>query len=175
MNTFSVSAFATRIAARPWTCSTCRGQLLRGKPLRYITSRNFASRKGSRGDNGQKSGPRRPLLYASAGAGTIGATALALGDDIKNSYEAAERTGRVAAALAVCINDYRTTLNARETTEDHDEQENMLKACHQRCAERTLIVLEKNGGIFIKLGQHLVRIHPPLRKTQRALGMLTIL
>jgi predicted unusual protein kinase regulating ubiquinone biosynthesis (AarF/ABC1/UbiB family) len=36
----------------------------------------------------------------------------------------------------------------------------MLKACHKRCAERTLKVLEKNGGIFIKLGQHLVR---PLR------------
>lgn len=33
----------------------------------------------------------------------------------------------------------------------------MLKACHKRCAERTLRVLEKNGGIFIKLGQHLVR------------------
>ena len=47
---------------------------------------------------------------------------------------------------------YRTTLNTRETTEDHDEQENMLKACHKRCAERTLVVLEKNGGIFIKLG-----------------------
>lgn len=33
----------------------------------------------------------------------------------------------------------------------------MLRACHKRCAERTLKVLEKNGGIFIKLGQHLVR------------------
>lgn len=33
----------------------------------------------------------------------------------------------------------------------------MLKSCHKRCAERTLKVLEKNGGIFIKLGQHLVR------------------
>ena len=31
----------------------------------------------------------------------------------------------------------------------------MLKACHKRCADRTLKVLEKNGGIFIKLGQHL--------------------
>jgi hypothetical protein len=56
------------------------------------------------------------------------------------------------------LDSYRTTLNARETIEDHDEQENMLKACHKRCAERTLVVLEKNGGIFIKLGQHLVRI-----------------
>lgn len=31
----------------------------------------------------------------------------------------------------------------------------MLKACHKRCAERTLEVLERNGSIFIKLGQHL--------------------
>ena len=30
-----------------------------------------------------------------------------------------------------------------------------LKACHQRCADRTLKVLETNGSIFIKLGQHL--------------------
>lgn len=54
------------------------------------------------------------------------------------------------------LSSYRTTLNARETIADHDEQESMLKACHKRCAERTLVVLEKNGGIFIKLGQHLV-------------------
>jgi aarF domain-containing kinase len=32
----------------------------------------------------------------------------------------------------------------------------VLKACHKRCALRTLKVLEQNGGIFIKLGQHLV-------------------
>ena len=31
----------------------------------------------------------------------------------------------------------------------------MLKACHLRCAKRTLRALEKNGSIFIKLGQHL--------------------
>ena len=31
----------------------------------------------------------------------------------------------------------------------------MLKACHKRCAERTLRAIEKNGSIFIKLGQHL--------------------
>ncbi|KAH0445396.1 hypothetical protein IEQ34_025518 [Dendrobium chrysotoxum] len=31
----------------------------------------------------------------------------------------------------------------------------MLRACHQRCADRTLHVLEKNGSIFLKLGQHL--------------------
>ena len=51
---------------------------------------------------------------------------------------------------------YRVTLNQNEKTEDEDERMRCLKACHQRCANRTLEVLEKNGSIFIKLGQHLV-------------------
>ncbi len=40
--------------------------------------------------------------------------------------------------------------------DDQEERDTALKACHQRCADRTLKVLEKNGSIFIKLGQHLV-------------------
>ncbi|RDA87189.1 hypothetical protein CP533_6920 [Ophiocordyceps camponoti-saundersi (nom. inval.)] len=96
---------------------------------------------------------RRTLLFASTGAVGIAGTALAFTDDIKSGYEAAERTGRVATALVICINDYRTTLNAKAAADDQGGD--MLKACHKRCAERTLRVLEKNGGIFIKLGQHL--------------------
>ncbi len=46
-------------------------------------------------------------------------------------------------------------MNAREKLDDADEQLRLLRECHQRCADRTLKVLEKNGGIFIKLGQHL--------------------
>lgn len=45
---------------------------------------------------------------------------------------------------------YRVTLNQPEK-----ELPSLLRACHKRCAERTLRVLEKNGSIFIKLGQHL--------------------
>jgi len=51
---------------------------------------------------------------------------------------------------------YRVTLNHNEKIESEDEQTRLLKDCHQRCANRTLRVLEKNGSIFIKLGQHLV-------------------
>ncbi|KAH8786089.1 putative ABC1 family protein C15C4.02, partial [Hyaloscypha finlandica] len=50
---------------------------------------------------------------------------------------------------------YRVTLNQNEKTKDEEERNISLKACHQRCANRTLKVLEKNGSIFIKLGQHL--------------------
>ncbi len=48
---------------------------------------------------------------------------------------------------------YRTTLNNRPDNEE--DWQSFLGQCHHRCAERTLRVLEKNGSIFIKLGQHL--------------------
>lgn len=48
---------------------------------------------------------------------------------------------------------YRKTLKLYR--DDPNEESLLLKACHKRCAERTLKVLEKNGSIFIKLGQHL--------------------
>lgn len=50
------------------------------------------------------------MLYASTGTAAVGATALAFAEDfkndLKNSYEAAERAGRVFATLAICINEY---------------------------------------------------------------------
>lgn len=51
---------------------------------------------------------------------------------------------------------------------DDDVRQANLKACHQRCADRTLRVLEKNGSIFIKLGQHLSSMNYllPLEWTQ---------
>ncbi|CAN9256003.1 unnamed protein product [Alternaria alternata] len=57
----------------------------------------------------------------------------------------------VVATLVLNIRDYRDVLK-RDDEPDYNEQ---LKACHLRCAKRTLHTLEKNGSIFIKLGQHL--------------------
>ncbi|KAH8428800.1 ABC1 kinase family protein [Aspergillus melleus] len=51
------------------------------------------------------------------------------------------------------LTSYRVTLK-QETSSPEERSEN-IRACHKRCAERTLRVLEKNGSIFIKLGQHL--------------------
>ncbi len=48
---------------------------------------------------------------------------------------------------------YQLTLETKEEHGDHWQA--VLGACHKRCAERTLRVLEQNGSIFIKLGQHL--------------------
>lgn len=51
------------------------------------------------------------------------------------------------------LRSYRVTL--KQDAPSPEEQNALIRACHKRCAERTLRVLEKNGSIFIKLGQHL--------------------
>lgn len=50
-------------------------------------------------------------------------------------------------------NSYRVTLT--KDAASPEEHEALIRDCHKRCAERTLRVLEQNGSIFIKLGQHL--------------------
>ncbi|KAG5992426.1 hypothetical protein E4U54_003648 [Claviceps lovelessii] len=158
MNAFvAAPRLAVRLGRRPWTCSTCQGQLLTPKPSPLLATRYFSSTRRSSQGSGSNGGSRsrKVFLFASAGAAGIASTALAFTDEIKNSYDSVERTGRVVAVLAICINDYRTTLNAMAAIEGEEEQNKALRACHKRCAERTLKAMEKNGGIFIKLGQHL--------------------
>jgi aarF domain-containing kinase len=158
--------------SNPWTCTRCLHQAQGGlrtlkQVKEYSTRTNKIPRPRRRG---------RVLLAATGGA--LGLGAISFTDDVKHAYEAVERTGRVVSTLALCINEYgfsnslaylirqkqwltvcsyRVTLNYNEKLDDQEEQAKLLKDCHQRCADRTLKVLEKNGSIFIKLGQHLVR------------------
>ncbi|KAI0885732.1 ABC1-domain-containing protein [Annulohypoxylon maeteangense] len=156
MKCLSINSLGRLATNRSWTCVNCRTQL----PIASVkTTQRSLARQYATGSSGysKRQKPRKKklgVLTATATAAT-GAGVLAFTDDIKYGYDATERTGRVAAALAICINDYRTTLNKRDETEDPIAQDIILKSCHKRCAERTLKVLEKNGGIFIKLGQHL--------------------
>ncbi|THW75147.1 ABC1-domain-containing protein [Aureobasidium pullulans] len=96
----------------------------------------------------------RTRLYVVGGIVVAAAGAVAVSDDARYVWIAAQRTGRVVSTLALNINDYRRTLNQYDALPEPDYQA-LLKACHQRCAERTLVVLQKNGSIFVKLGQHL--------------------
>jgi aarF domain-containing kinase len=48
---------------------------------------------------------KRGRVLLAATTGTLGFTALAFADDIKHSYKAVERTGRVVGTLFVCINE----------------------------------------------------------------------
>ncbi|KAI1211514.1 ABC1-domain-containing protein [Annulohypoxylon truncatum] len=155
MKCLSINSLGRLATNRSWTCLNCRTQLVANtKTAQRSLARHYAT--GSSGYS-KRPRPRRKkltVLTATATAAT-GAGVLAFTDDIKYGYEATERTGRVAAALAICINDYLKSLKKRDETKDLNEQDIILRSCHKRCAERTLKVLEKNGGIFIKLGQHL--------------------
>ncbi|KAL9121754.1 MAG: hypothetical protein Q9187_001694 [Circinaria calcarea] len=129
-----------------WTCRRCL-QKPRKTPLDAWRSTSSTA-KGS-GNRRRKKGP----VVLSAATGTLAAGTLLFTDNVKHGYAAVERTARVVSTLAVCINDYRVTL--KHNSDMIEENAALLNACHKRCAERTLSVLEKNGSIFIKLGQHL--------------------
>ncbi|KAL4763224.1 ABC1 kinase family protein [Aspergillus foveolatus] len=110
-------------------------------------------RAGGQGRQSQTSKSRNKWTKYGIIGGTIVAGGVVVSDDIRHIYHAAARTGRVVGTLAVCINDYRVTL--KQETSTPEERNEAIRACHKRCANRTLHVLERNGSIFIKLGQHL--------------------
>ncbi|KAI9883944.1 MAG: Cytochrome b-c1 complex subunit 7 [Watsoniomyces obsoletus] len=143
-----VGGAAARLQTTAWTCRLCLARQSRLPTLR--SQIHTRKPKPPRNANGRK----QRMLLAATTAGVIGGTALAFVDDIRHGYAATTRAGRVASTLAICINDYRVTLN-HQSDDDEAERIKLLKECHKRCAKRTLKVMEANGSIFIKLGQHL--------------------
>ncbi|KAF2275141.1 ABC1 family protein [Westerdykella ornata] len=147
----SFSSFPSLFARRtgPWTCRAC----LRRQAIPQHRS-GFATNTIPEGATKSTAVPRskhRRRIVIAAGAGGIAAAAVIFNDEARHAFTAVQRSGRVLSTLFICINDYRSTLK-RDQEEDYPE---LLRACHLRCAKRTLRTLEKNGSIFIKLGQHL--------------------
>lgn len=94
-STFSRSSLA------PWTCRRCALQGKGQRPFRGYSTGGSYTYEGATRPKG-----RRKVLMASAGtAGLVGVTAVTYQDQVKHGYQAMERTGRVASALALCINE----------------------------------------------------------------------
>ncbi len=66
------------------------------------------------------------------------------------------RSTTIAKAVALCVWDYRSTLN--KTYSSREEETEELRQCHLRSAHRILAALQTNGGLYVKLGQHLSAI-----------------
>ncbi|KAJ4361308.1 hypothetical protein N0V95_002010 [Ascochyta clinopodiicola] len=163
MSSANLTPLFRRGVAAPWswTCRTCCSKAQRqaiglgrnafaSQAVRREETAGSGERKGSGQTQGKSNKGRRRLLVLGGGV-VVGAAVVTLSDDAKHAWLAAQRTYRVAATLAWNIKDYRDTLK-HDSDADYQEQ---LKACHLRCAKRTLRTLESNGSIFIKLGQHL--------------------
>ncbi|KAI3430556.1 hypothetical protein D9Q98_005149 [Chlorella vulgaris] len=94
---------------------------------------------------------RRVLLGSGLGLGAWAAVA----DEPKRvAYSAAMvplRLGRDVVTAAAMLADYSYSLHGLEGA----AREEAKKACHQRGADRLLSCCFKNGGVYIKLGQHI--------------------
>ena len=66
---------------------------------------------------------------------------------------AVKRSTTIAKAVAMCVWDYRKTLNKHYAS--REEEAEGLRQCHLRSAHRVLEALQENGGLYIKLGQHI--------------------
>jgi aarF domain-containing kinase len=113
---------------------------------------------------------RRLILYALAFLGSAGVTFSVLQPDnvVNHVFHGIVRCGRVSFALVQCVVDYRIVMRKKYGSEE--ERTKKMGETHTRCAKRALGVFEKNGGIYIKLGQHLAALsylipivlsHPP--------------
>jgi aarF domain-containing kinase len=106
--TFS-SLVTKRLFAPGWTCARCRSSQLSRTSLfrlRAPLSRQYGSSSGPSLAAAKPKSRRRPaVLLATAAGGGAAAMLLSVGDDVRNGYDAIERTGRVAATLVLCINE----------------------------------------------------------------------
>lgn len=64
-----------------------------------------------------------------------------------------QRSTVIAKAVALCVWDYRKTLNSSHASSSDSNE--ALRQCHMRSAHRILEALQTNGGLYIKLGQHI--------------------
>lgn len=72
---------------------------------------------------------------------------------LKHAACTAQRVTVVANATLRCFYHYKRALSVQYDSER--ERQESLSRCHKKCALITLKALKTNGGIYIKLGQHI--------------------
>lgn len=81
----------------------------------------------------------------------------ALNDDFRQNtihfYKMMKRSGIVGVATVRCLVNYKMVLS--KTYASEEERLEALSKCHDHCAHIVYKALSRNGGIYIKLGQHL--------------------
>ncbi|SCV03704.1 LAMI_0H10286g1_1 [Lachancea mirantina] len=104
--------------------------------------------------------PRRPLITwkkALLGASVAGGVYCYTDETthlvLRHLAVSLKRISVVTRATIRCMWYYQKTLQSSYPSDE--ERKQALSQCHKTCAEITLQALEKNGGIFIKLGQHI--------------------
>ncbi|CAI7779639.1 unnamed protein product [Closterium sp. NIES-53] len=138
---------------------------------RFFSSTTAATHAGnaaaSHGAKAQVNGrSNRPsvifrLTRGVAGLGIVGALGwVAMGEDpllrLKLLVTVPVRVGRVVTTVLAMVADYKTSL--RGLPAGSEEMESEKRQCHLRCADRLQAMCFRNGGIYIKLGQHIAQL-----------------
>lgn len=92
------------------------------------------------------------LAVAGLAGALLYATNESFREGTKHAYYTTKRIGVVTIATAQCFNIYRNVLG--KDFDDPHERNKALSEAHLKAARITLKALERNGGVFIKLGQH---------------------
>ena len=126
--------------------------------LHTTSGRNIRSYSTTRENNRRKDNEKPMsghLIGGILAAGLLGG--LAVSPDFRqgtiDTILIAERVGVVTVAMTRCFAVYLWALNKKYNSEE--EYERMMSQTHQKAADITLGALRKNGGIYIKLGQHI--------------------
>uniref|UniRef100_A0A914PE85 ABC1 atypical kinase-like domain-containing protein n=1 Tax=Panagrolaimus davidi TaxID=227884 RepID=A0A914PE85_9BILA len=106
---------------------------------------------------------RRPLIKVFKGVSIGLTTATGIGSLYflhQNDYELGSigvvRFARAGITASTIIADYKwNLLGIKEGTEKYETK---MKECHQRGADRLLNLARSNGGVFIKVGQHIAAL-----------------
>uniref|UniRef100_A0AC35GMF8 Protein kinase domain-containing protein n=1 Tax=Panagrolaimus sp. PS1159 TaxID=55785 RepID=A0AC35GMF8_9BILA len=106
---------------------------------------------------------RRPLVKIFKGVSIGLTTATGIGSFYflhQNDYELGSigvvRFARAGITASTIIADYKwNLLGIKEGTEKYETK---MKECHQRGADRLLSLARSNGGVFIKVGQHIAAL-----------------
>ncbi|KAF7981834.1 hypothetical protein HWV62_31359 [Athelia sp. TMB] len=107
--------------------------------------------------NSRKPLPKWALWCAGAAGGSVLGWALWKNNQpFRHSVLAVARCSRVGVAAVLGAVDYKYTF--AKTYESEDLEQKAYSDCHTRSAERLLKALLANGGVFIKLGQHMASL-----------------
>ncbi|KAI3403339.2 hypothetical protein KGF56_003927 [Candida oxycetoniae] len=95
-------------------------------------------------------------FYIGLGLGLAGSILYYSDDRFKHAVQTFDRVGVVSIAMVRCFALYKEVLDSSfDTVADRQKE---LSKTHKKAAEITLKALEKNGGIYIKLGQHITAL-----------------
>jgi aarF domain-containing kinase len=120
---------------------------------RYFTTGNHVQPKKKSLGRRIVNGAAMMTLATTVTVGAGGTILYQTSDQFRHVGNALERCGISGAVGVKVAFDYQRTLS-REYP-DESTYEEAKRACHKRCAERVLVAIQRLGGVYVKLGQHI--------------------